>query len=82
MASDKCKDPNHEWYPYYGVAPHTHDLSGGSFIGSTRVEPKEKWPPNFKEDEEAPGCGVFYCPGCVASDVSQLNNDNSERKNK
>lgn len=60
-----CKNPDHDMYPYYGLAPHRHDLSGGSFIGSTRTEPKETWPAHFKEDPEAPGCGVYSCPDCV-----------------
>ena len=53
-----------ELYPYYGLAPHTHDLSGRSFIGSSRTIDKKLWPENFIEDKEEPGCGVYYCPKC------------------
>lgn len=63
---DRC--PNEEcaegFFPYYGLAPHTHDLSGGSFIGSTRIAPKETWPKNFIEDPEAETCGTYVCPDC------------------
>ncbi len=62
----KCKNPDcADIYPHYGVAPHTHDLSGGSFIGSTRTKPKDQWPENFVEDAEAEGCGTYYCPDCL-----------------
>lgn len=61
----KCGTENCEMYPWYGVAPHTHDLSGGSFIGSTRMIPKEKWPKHFKEDKGEPGMGTYYCPECL-----------------
>lgn len=61
---EKCEYRDHECYPSYGVAPHIHDLSGGSFIGSTRLLKKEMWPANFIEDPEAPGCGTYLCPGC------------------
>lgn len=50
-------------YPYYGVAPHVHDLSKtGSVIGSSKIIAKEKWPENFVEDDECPECGVYICP--------------------
>ncbi len=49
---------------YYGVAPHRHDLSGGSIIGSTRLLPREEWPANFDEDPEDPGCGIYHCDRC------------------
>ena len=48
----------------YGLGLHKHDLVSGSFIGSTRMEPKEKWPDNFFEDPECPGCGVWTCKTC------------------
>jgi hypothetical protein len=53
-------------YPYYGLAPHTHDLKKtGTFLFSTVLDPKETWPDNFKEDKDAPGCGVYtHCPEC------------------
>lgn len=61
----KCNYKYHEMFPNYGLAPHKHDLSSGSFIGSTRVEPEEKWPKNFIEDPGCKGCGVYYCPECL-----------------
>lgn len=57
-------------YPNYGIAPHKHDLSGGSFIGSTRTLPKEEWPPNFFEDPDEPGLGVYECPECLGRSFS------------
>jgi hypothetical protein len=49
-------------FPQYGVAPHTHNLirTNGSFIGSTELIPKAKWPENYVDYDE--GCGVYYCP--------------------
>lgn len=61
----KCGTKECEMYPYYGVAPHTHDLSKtGSFIGSTVYVPKKNWPNNFHEDPEEPGLGTYTCPKC------------------
>lgn len=61
----ECKNEDCDLFPYYGVGPHQHDLSvTGSFIGSTKIDPKEKWPKNFVEDREEPGCGTWYCPDC------------------
>ena len=61
-------------YPYYGMAPHVHDLSGGSFIGSTVLLPMSTYPKNFEPDPEqveewkktglAPAQGTWYCPKC------------------
>lgn len=51
-------------FPYYGTAPHTHDLSTG-WMGSTRLLPREQWGGNFREDPECPGQGVYMrCPHC------------------
>lgn len=51
-------------FPYYGVAPHTHDTSEG-WIGSTRIIPKHQWGDNFREDPECPGHGTYLrCPHC------------------
>lgn len=51
-------------FPYYGVAPHTHDFAG-NWIGSTRVLPKGEWGDNFREDPDCEGCGVYMrCPHC------------------
>lgn len=59
-----CSNEDCEMFPYYGVAPHIHDLSKGSFIGSTKILDKEKWPKNFVEDMAEPGLGTYYCPEC------------------
>ena len=57
-------------YPYYGVAPHTHDTTNG-IIGSTRVLPTTSWPDNFVEDAECPGQGVYIrCPNCGVGGLS------------
>ena len=67
---DHCDDGQGQClYPYYGMAPHRHDLSKtGSFIGSTVVDPKDSWPDNFVEDEPGAGCGVYTkCPVCGSS---------------
>jgi hypothetical protein len=63
---DECKNEAclAGYYPQYGLAPHSHDLSSGSFIGSTRIKERSEWPKNFKEDPESPGCGVYVCPDC------------------
>jgi hypothetical protein len=51
-------------YPYYGVGPHVHEgviLHGPvTFIGSTRMLPKEEWPDNYVDTNV--GCGMWYCP--------------------
>ena len=54
-------------YPYYGLAPHTHNLSiSGGFIGSTDFTSKAEWPDNFNEDPEAEGCGSYtHCLHCM-----------------
>ncbi len=50
-------------YPQYGLAPHSHDIKKtGTIIGSTVISSKKKWPDNFHEDFEDPGCGVYTCP--------------------
>lgn len=54
-------------FPYYGLAPHTHDLSARSYIGSTRILPQTEWPENFEgsDDEEEEGYGVYtHCLDC------------------
>jgi hypothetical protein len=53
-------------YPWYGCAPHSHDLDKtGSFIGSTVLDDKSAWPENFIEDMEAGGLGTYaYCLEC------------------
>lgn len=66
---EPCDNPECDLYPYYGVAPHTHNLSGGSFIGSTVVDKKEDWGTNFVEDKDVPGCGAYYCPHCLKGKI-------------
>lgn len=70
-------------YPYFGVAPHKHDLTiTGSIIGSTVINPKETWPANFSPEYEEgdditkpiPGlCGVYtHCLNCGEPDRKPL----------
>jgi len=69
-----CKYCYDDIYPYYGMAPHIHDLSNGTFIGSTRLLPMSAYPKNFEPDPEQveewkngglpPAQGVWYCPKC------------------
>lgn len=61
----KCSNKNCDYYPYYGIAPHYHNLESGSFIGSTVFIDKKEWPKNFIEDKEEPGMGTYYCPDCM-----------------
>jgi len=68
MVCEMCDDGDgNSAYPYYGVAPHTHnwpEVAQGKMM-VTKLEPKETWPANFSEDPEAPGCGVYmWCPHC------------------
>lgn len=67
VSCDYCEDGDGQSvFPYYGVAPHTHDTANG-MIGSTRLLPKDQWPANFREDPDAPGCGTYtHCPRCGA----------------
>ncbi len=70
MACNHCIDPDGDnCYPYYGLKPHTHDLSKtGSLIGSTIFDKEEKLPDNFQPDSECPGMGTYlYCPYCGGS---------------
>lgn len=63
MSAIKCETCcDGEYYPSYGLAPHWH--KGGSFIGSTELLPKEKWPAHFREDPDCPGLGTYVCPDC------------------
>lgn len=56
-------------FPYYGVAPHTHNFGAG--LGySTTILPKDQWPENFQEDPDCPGLGVYLrCPECGAGEA-------------
>lgn len=62
-------------YPVYGLAPHSHGdaWKTGKFIVSTKIDKKETWPANFREDPEAPGCGIYSCPVCGKG--SEMNDD-------
>ena len=72
MTCEFCDDgEGHCVYPYYGVAPHTHEFPKEwmsdpmAVIGSTRVLPREQWPNNFREDADCAGCGVYLrCNKC------------------
>lgn len=55
-----CDFATCEMFPQYGVAPHEH-----VGIGSTRLLDKSKWPANFVEDKDEPGCGIYFCPKCL-----------------
>ncbi len=47
-------------FPYYGIAPHTHDVIGGMVM-----MPKNKYGDDFIEDPESPGQGTYVrCPKC------------------
>lgn len=63
----KCTNEDHDLYPYYGMAPHDHDISKtGSFIGSTVTKHKKDWPHNFSPDPETDGGrGIWSCPDCT-----------------
>jgi hypothetical protein len=60
-----CKYEGCDYFPQYGVGPHTHDLSNGSFLNSTVPLQKVDWPKNYREDTECPGLGTYYCPECL-----------------
>ncbi len=71
MACELCTDPDRVvLVPYYGLAPHTHELPaglgfGGSWvIGSTRFLSPDQFPPNFKPDPESPNHGTWWCEHC------------------
>ena len=60
----RCGNCEMGFTPHYGMAPHSHDLSGGSFVGSTRIAPREEWPEWFVEDPECEGLGTWHCERC------------------
>lgn len=68
MACDYCTDKDGNcFFPQYGVGPHKHEGMTDdpkSYLGSTVYLPKEEWPDNYKEDEECPGLGAYWCPKC------------------
>ena len=68
---ETCEDG--EYFPYYGLAPHAHDIKriNDRMAISTAFASKDAWPANFKEDPEAPGCGIWSCPDCSAADTQE-----------
>lgn len=71
---DHCDQGDGCIFPHYGLAPHSHDLSGGTFIGSTRPKLKTEWPENFTEDPEEPGMGTYtHCLHCGAPNQPEEN---------
>ena len=68
----KCADGY--FYPQYGLAPHIHVGEDHVIFGSTRILPRDRWPENFVEDKDDPGCGIYYCPNksCRNSKEKQL----------
>ncbi len=65
---DNCLKQNPR-YPRYGAAPRRHDFTGPGLLGRAVSVPKNEWPSSFKEDPDASGWGMYYCPnkGCVNS---------------
>ena len=67
LCCDHCNNGDGDSvYPYYGLAPHKHDMTiTGSVIGSTVVDKESNWPDNFSEDPEVKGCGTYtHCLIC------------------
>lgn len=72
---DQCDDGSGNCaFPYYGVAPHTHETSDFNmvthptdWIGSTRPLPRDQWPANFTPDVGSDECGTYtHCLHCGA----------------
>lgn len=71
MPCKMCADPDDGMciYPYYGLAPHGHDLcgdeQGATLIGPPVLVPRKQWPENFVETEKGSGFGVYtHCLSC------------------
>jgi len=66
---DLCKDG---LFPNYGPAPHKcfYKIDGAS-VGESRPDLIETWPPNFTEDPDVPGLGVYECPNCYPKKLSE-----------
>jgi hypothetical protein len=45
----------------------TRVIPAGTPFFADGVEPaaREEWPPNFREDLDAPGLGTWFCPRCM-----------------
>jgi hypothetical protein len=79
--TDRCDECEDGIYPHYGAAPGTTcgfmrmvaDIQAGVpepkyIAGFSDPAPHEEWPPNFHEDPECPGLGVYECPRCYGKD--------------
>jgi hypothetical protein len=70
MGCKYCTDEDGQCcFPYYGLRPHTHDLSKtGSFLDSTVIDEEAPLPDNFEIDPEDSNAGTYtHCPKCGAS---------------
>lgn len=67
VSCEYCNDGNGGCvYPYYGVAPHSHDLKKtGYIIGSTVIDDASKWPENFSEDSDPDAKGLGFYTHCL-----------------
>lgn len=73
MKCNFCKE-NPDIYPYYGVAPHIHDLTKtGSIIGSTVLLNKKDYPDNY--DDVDNGCGIYYCENKECENSKEQQNE-------
>lgn len=65
-AVTKCLNDDCDCYPWYGLAPHSHNLkTTGSFINSTEFRDQSEWPDNFVPDESEQNLmGTYFCPQC------------------
>jgi len=68
----KCKNPDHDNYPYYGLAPHVHELGyhkGKKTICISTKILKKHWPKNYEDTDD--GAGVWHCPDCYKKKVKE-----------
>lgn len=73
----QCKNPDCNFYPHYGVAPHKcyYKLGKDKIIGQSQLLPVSEWPKNFIPDlgegetaetlKYPKACGTYYCPECL-----------------
>lgn len=82
-----CDDGDgHCIFPYHGVAPHVHDITGResefdpwALLGSTRMLPRDQWGDNFREDPESAGHGVYMrCPSCGCGELPHTTADQQQ----
>lgn len=67
MSCPSCFDPEDgtRLYPHYGVGPHLCFYKiPGAMLGQSALLPPAAWPPNYEEDPDAPGHGIWWCPEC------------------